>query len=428
MLLAIIGSQWGDEGKGKVTDFYAEKSDIVVRFQGGNNAGHTIVVGDKTYKFHLMPSGAVHKKSLVLGNGVVIDPKVLIEEIERLKKDGFNPDISISDRANIIMPYHRILDGIEEKMKGSFAAGTTRKGIGPCYSDKISRFGIRFSDLLDTEVFKEKLNLIVPIKQKLFDAFGEDVKLDIESIYNEYMSYREYLKNYIKDTSVFLNNSYDKGSNILMEGAQGAHLDIDHGIYPFTTSSNTNAGGICTGSGISPNKINGIVGVMKAYTSRVGEGPFPAELNDKEGEYLREKGREFGTTTGRPRRCGWLDLVLVNYACLINNFSALAMTKIDVLTGMKKIKICYAYEYEGKILHHFPSNMKILSKCKPLYKEFDGWEEFDWRKVKDTKSLPEQIYSYVEYIEKQTKTPICMISFGPKRDETLILNDVFRGV
>ncbi|HNZ87351.1 MAG TPA: adenylosuccinate synthase [Methanofastidiosum sp.] len=428
MLLAIIGSQWGDEGKGKVTDFYAEKSDIVVRFQGGNNAGHTIVVGDKTYKFHLMPSGAVHKKSLVLGNGVVIDPKVLIEEIERLKKDGFNPDISISDRANIIMPYHRILDGIEEKMKGSFAAGTTRKGIGPCYSDKISRFGIRFSDLLDTEVFKEKLNLIVPIKQKLFDAFGEDVKLDIESIYNEYMSYREYLKNYIKDTSVFLNNSYDKGSNILMEGAQGAHLDIDHGIYPFTTSSNTNAGGICTGSGISPNKINGIVGVMKAYTSRVGEGPFPAELNDKEGEYLREKGREFGTTTGRPRRCGWLDLVLVNYACLINNFSALAMTKIDVLTGMKKIKICYAYEYEGKILHHFPSNMKILSKCKPLYKEFDGWEEFDWMKVKDTKSLPKQIYSYVDYIEKQTKTPICMISFGPKRDETLILNDVFRGV
>ena len=428
MLLAIIGSQWGDEGKGKVTDFYAEKSDIVVRFQGGNNAGHTIVVGDKTYKFHLMPSGAVHKKSLVLGNGVVIDPKVLIEEIERLKKDGFNPDISISDRANIIMPYHRILDGIEEKMKGSFAAGTTRKGIGPCYSDKISRFGIRFSDLLDTEVFKEKLNLIVPIKQKLFDAFGEDVKLDIESIYNEYISYREYLKNYIKDTSVFLNNSYDKGTNILMEGAQGAHLDIDHGIYPFTTSSNTNAGGICTGSGISPNKINGIVGVMKAYTSRVGEGPFPAELNDKEGEYLREKGREFGTTTGRPRRCGWLDLVLVNYACLINNFSALAMTKIDVLTGMKKIKICYAYEYEGKILHHFPSNMKILSKCKPLYKEFDGWEEFDWMKVKDTKSLPKQIYSYVDYIEKQTKTPICMISFGPKRDETLILNDVFRGV
>lgn len=428
MLLAIIGSQWGDEGKGKVTDFYAEKSDIVVRFQGGNNAGHTIVVGDKTYKFHLMPSGAVHKKSLVLSNGVVIDPKVLIEEIEKLKKDGFNPDISISDRANIIMPYHRILDGIEEKMKGSFAAGTTRKGIGPCYSDKISRFGIRFSDLLDTEVFREKLNLIVPIKQKIFEAFGEDVKLDIDSIFKEYVSYREYLKNYVKDTSVFLNNAYDKGNTILMEGAQGAHLDIDHGIYPFTTSSNTNAGGMCTGSGVSPNKINRIVGVMKAYTSRVGEGPFPAELCDKEGGYLREKGREFGTTTGRPRRCGWLDLVLVNYACLINNFSALAITKIDVLTCMKKVKICYAYEYEGKILHHFPSNMKILSKCKPLYKEFDGWEEFDWKKVDDIKSLPKEIGSYVNYIEEQTKTPVCMISFGPKRDETLILKDVFRGV
>ncbi|HOI77136.1 MAG TPA: adenylosuccinate synthase [Methanofastidiosum sp.] len=428
MLLAIIGSQWGDEGKGKVTDIYAENSDIVVRFQGGNNAGHTIVVGDKTYKFHLMPSGAVHKKSLVLGNGVVVDPKVLIEEIEKLKKDGFNPDISISDRANIIMPYHRILDGIEEKMKGALAAGTTRKGIGPCYSDKISRFGIRFSDLLDLEVFRDKLNLIVPIKQKIFDAFGEDVNLNIESIFNEYVSYRVYLKDYIKDTSVFLNNAYDQGKNILMEGAQGTHLDIDHGIYPFTTSSNTNAGGICTGSGISPKKIDRIVGITKAYTSRVGEGPFPTELLDKEGEYLREKGKEFGTTTGRPRRCGWLDLVLVKYSCLLNNFSGLAITKIDVLTEMKKLKICYAYDYKGKIIHDFPSNMKILSECKPLYAEFDGWEEFDWKKIKDAKSLPTQLQAYTKYIEEQTKTPICMISYGPKRDETLIIKDFFRGV
>ena len=428
MLLAIIGSQWGDEGKGKVTDIYAENSDIVVRFQGGNNAGHTIVVGDKTYKFHIMPSGAVHKKSLVLGNGVVVDPKVLIEEIEKLKKDGFNPHISISDRANIIMPYHRILDGIEEKMKGAHAAGTTRKGIGPCYSDKISRFGIRFSDLLDLEVFRDKLNLIVPIKQKIFDAFGEDVNLDIESIFNEYVSYRAYLKDYIKDTSVFLNSAYDQGKNILMEGAQGTHLDIDHGIYPFTTSSNTNAGGICTGAGISPNKVDRIVGITKAYTSRVGEGPFPTELIDKEGEYLREKGREFGTTTGRPRRCGWLDLVLVKYSCLLNNFSGLAITKIDVLTGMKKLKICYAYDYKGEIIYDFPSNMRILSMCKPLYAEFDGWAEFDWKKVKDVKSLPEQTQSYIQYIEEQTKTPICMISYGPKRDETLITKDIFRGV
>ncbi|NMC60480.1 MAG: adenylosuccinate synthase [Candidatus Methanofastidiosa archaeon] len=428
MLLAILGSQWGDEGKGKVTDFYAEKSDIVVRFQGGNNAGHTIVVGDKTYKFHLMPSGAVHKKSLVLGNGVVVDPKILIEEIEKLKKDGFTPEISISDRANIIMPYHKILDGIEEKAKGAFAAGTTRKGIGPCYSDKISRFGIRFSDLLDTDVFKEKLNLIVPIKQKIFEALDEDVKLDIDSIFKEYLSYREYLKDYIKDTSIYLNNAYENGSTILMEGAQGSHLDIDHGIYPFTTSSNTNAGGICTGSGISPNKIDRIIGIMKAYTSRVGEGPFPAELSNSEGEYLREKGREFGTTTGRPRRCGWLDLVLVKYACLINNFSALAITKIDVLTGMKKLKICYAYDYEGKTLHYFPSNMNILSKCKPLYKEFDGWNEFNWSNVKDLNSLPKQVYDYINYVQEQTKTPVCMISFGPKRDETLILKDIFRGV
>jgi adenylosuccinate synthase len=428
LLLAIIGSQWGDEGKGKVTDIYAENSDIVVRFQGGNNAGHTIVVGDKTYKFHLMPSGAVHRKSLVLGNGVVIDPKVLIEEIEKLKKDGFTPEISISDRANIIMPYHRILDGIEEKMKGAHAAGTTRKGIGPCYSDKISRFGIRFSDLLDLEVFKNKLDLIVPIKQKIFDAFGEDVKLDIDSIYNEYVSYRSYLKDYIKDTSVFLNKSYDEGNNILMEGAQGTHLDIDHGIYPFTTSSNTNAGGICTGSGVSPNKIDRIVGITKAYTSRVGEGPFPTELLDKEGEFLREKGREFGTTTGRPRRCGWLDLVLVKYSCLLNNFSGLAITKIDVLTEMKKLKICYAYDYNGKILYDFPSNMRILAQCKPLYAEFDGWQEFDWKKAKDIKSLPKEVQAYIQYIEEQTKTPICMISYGPKRDETLVVKDLFRGI
>ncbi|NPV50800.1 MAG: adenylosuccinate synthase [Candidatus Methanofastidiosum sp.] len=428
MLLAIIGSQWGDEGKGKVTDIFAENSDIVVRFQGGNNAGHTIVVGDKTYKFHLMPSGAVHRKSLVLGNGVVVDPKVLIEEIEKLKKDGFNPDISISDRANIIMPYHRILDGIEETMKGAHAAGTTRKGIGPCYSDKISRFGIRFSDLLDLEVFREKLNLIVPIKQKIFDAFGEDLNLDIEAIYDEYVSYRGYLKNYVKDTSVFLNKAYDEGKNVLMEGAQGTHLDIDHGIYPFTTSSNTNSGGICTGSGVSPNKIDRIVGITKAYTSRVGEGPFPTELLDKEGDLLREKGREFGTTTGRPRRCGWLDLVLVKYSCLLNNFSGLAITKIDVLTGMKKLKICYAYDYKGKTLYDFPSNMRILSQCKPLYAEFDGWEDFDWSKIKDAKSLPKEIKTYTQYIEEQTKTPICMISYGPKRNETLLIKDLFRGV
>lgn len=428
MLLSIIGSQWGDEGKGKVTDIYAENSDIVVRFQGGNNAGHTIVVGDKTYKFHLMPSGAVHRKSLVLGNGVVIDPKVLIEEIEKLKKDGFNPEISISDRANIIMPYHRILDGIEEKMKGSLAAGTTRKGIGPCYSDKISRFGIRFSDLMDLDVFREKLDLVIPIKQKIFDAFGEDVTLEVDSIFNEYATYRNYLKDYVKDTSVFLNKAYDQGKTILMEGAQGTHLDIDHGIYPFTTSSNTNAGGICTGAGISPNKIDKIVGITKAYTSRVGEGPFPTELLDKEGEYLREKGREFGTTTGRPRRCGWLDLVLVKYSCMLNNFSGLAITKIDVLTGMKKLKICYAYDHKGKIIYDFPSNMKILSECKPIYAEFDGWDEFDWNKIKDAKSLPTQIQSYTKYIEEQTNTPICMISFGPKRNETLIINDLFRGV
>ncbi len=428
MLVAIIGSQWGDEGKGKVTDIYAQNSDIVVRFQGGNNAGHTIIVGDKKYKFHLMPSGAVYEKSLVLGNGVVIDPRALIEEIEKLKKDNLNPEIHISDRANMIMPYHKILDEIEEKMKGAYAAGTTKKGIGPCYADKISRFGIRFADLMDLEIFRKKLNLIVPIKQKILETFGEETILDIDSIYNEYLVYRNYLKDFVKDTSVFLNNAYDQGKTILMEGAQGAHLDIDHGIYPFTTSSSTNAGGICTGSGISPNKIDTIVGITKAYTSRVGEGPFPTELFDQEGIYLREKGKEFGTTTGRPRRCGWLDLVLVKYSCVLNNFSGLGITKLDVLTGLNKLKICHSYEYKGEIIYDFPSNMKVLSECKPIYAEFEGWDEFDWSKIKDFNSLPEQVQTYVEYIQKYTKTPISMISYGPKRDETLIIQDFFRGI
>ncbi|MCK4310475.1 MAG: adenylosuccinate synthase, partial [Methanomicrobia archaeon] len=308
MLNVIIGTQWGDEGKGKITDFYAKKADVVVRFQGGNNAGHTVIVGEKVYKFHIIPSGSVEEKILILGNGVVVDPKILLEEIEALENEGKTVSLYISERANVIMPYHKIEDEIYEELKGNLKAGTTKRGIGPCYADKIARFGIRFADLIDDEVFREKLSIILPMKNKIFKTFGKD-PLDYNQVHEEYSKYGKIFKEYVADTSLLLNKFLNEGKNVLMEGAQGTHLDIDHGIYPYTTSSHTVAGGASIGAGIPPQKIGKILGVVKAYTSRVGTGPVPTELKDKTGEHLRERGKEYGTTTGRPRRCGWLDLV-----------------------------------------------------------------------------------------------------------------------
>lgn len=426
MLNVILGTQWGDEGKGKITDFYAKKADIVVRFQGGNNAGHTVIVGEKVYKFHIIPSGSVEEKILVLGNGVVVDPKILLGEIEALENEGKNVNLYISERANVIMPYHKIEDEIHENLKGNLKAGSTKRGIGPCYADKIARFGIRFADLIDDEVFREKLSIILPMKNKIFKAFGEE-HLNYDQVYEEYSNYGTIFKEYITDTSLLLNKFLNEGKNILMEGAQGTHLDIDHGIYPYTTSSHTIAGGACIGAGIPPQRIGKIMGVVKAYTSRVGTGPVPTELKDKTGEHLRDIGKEYGTTTGRARRCGWLDLVMVRYAHRINGLTGIALTKLDVLCGLEKMKIAIAYEYNGKKIEEFPANMKVLSKCKPIYKEFEGWGEFDKEKIKKEgyKGLPEQARNYVEFISKFIGVPISLISYGPKRSETILLEELF---
>ncbi|MCG2826656.1 MAG: adenylosuccinate synthase, partial [Thermoplasmatales archaeon] len=421
----ILGSQWGDEGKGKITDYFSERSDVIVRFQGGANAGHTIVVKDETFKFHLLPSGILHpEKKSVIGNGVVVDPNILIEEIEAVEKKGILPNLFISKRANVIMPYHKMMDDAEEKLRGK-KIGTTKRGIGPCYSDKISRYGIRMMDIVDEEILKEKLNNVIPVKQKIFQAFGEKTTLSKDEILKEYLGYGKKLGKYLADTSVIINNAFDDKKNVLLEGAQGTQLDIDHGTYPYTTSSSTVAGGGCTGAGISPLKIKKIIGVVKAYTTRVGEGPLPTELKDETGKCIRDRGREYGTTTGRPRRCGWLDMVVVNYACRINGFTSLAVTKIDVLSGLEKLKICKAYKYDDKIIKDFPAEPNVLKKCTPIYDEMDGWEDIkDWKEIikNGYNALPENMKKYLEYISSSSKVPIGIVSVGPGREETIELN------
>ena len=426
MIHVIIGTQWGDEGKGKITDFYAKKADVVVRFQGGNNAGHTVIVGEKTYKFHIIPSGSVEEKVLVLGNGVVVDPKILIEEIATLKSEGKDVTLFISDRANIIMPYHKREDELHEELKGTLKAGSTRRGIGPCYADKIARFGIRFTDLVDDEVFREKLSMILPMKNRIFTAFERD-SLDYEEVYKEYCTYRDELKKHVTDTSLLLDKFREEGKNILMEGAQGTHLDIDHGIYPYTTSSHTVAGGASIGAGVPPHEIEKVLGVVKAYTSRVGTGPVPTELTDEVGKHLQTVGKEFGTTTGRPRRCGWLDLVMVRYTHRLNGLSGIALTKLDVLCGLETVKVATAYECDGKRIETFPANMKILAKCMPVYKELDGWGAVDEEKIQEEgyMGLPKQARDYVEFIANHLDVPVSLISYGPKRTETLVLQELF---
>lgn len=421
----ILGAQWGDEGKGKITDYFADKADLIVRFQGGTNAGHTIVIGNEKYKLHLIPSGIFHsKKTSIIANGVVIDPKILINEINDLEKKGLKiNNFFISEIANVIMPYHKLIDELEEKLKGKKSVGTTKRGIGPCYSDKISRLGIRVIDLLDREVLEEKLNYIIPIKQKIINSYGSDVKLLKREILESCIEFGKKLKKYVTNTSILINNALNENKFILFEGAQGTQLDIDHGTYPYTTSSNTIAGNACTGSGVSPLKINSIIGVVKAYTTRVGLGPMPTEQKDRIGEHLREKGGEFGTTTGRARRCGWLDMVVVRYACMLNGFTSIAITKLDVLTGLKNIKICKAYKYNGKKIYEFPTNLKILENCKPIYDELEGWDmdKEEWKKIPKIgyKALPEGAKKYLEYIVKDCKTKIEIVSIGAGRKESV---------
>lgn len=414
--IVIVGLQWGDEGKGKITDFYAGKADCVIRFQGGNNAGHTVIVNEKKYKFHLIPSGAVRGKKIIIGNGVVVDPEVLLKEINMLKENNIEVDLVVSERAHVIMPYHRILDGAEERFLGNKKIGTTGRGIGPCYADKIARYGIRMGDIVDKEVFKEKLERILPIKQAILSALNIE-KIDEKEIFEKYVSYGKELKKYVKDTTVIIHNLLEGGKTLLFEGAQGCMLDIDFGTYPYVTSSHPISGGAPVGAGISPKKIDRIIGVLKAYTTRVGMGPMPTELKGEMGNHLVEKGNEYGTTTGRKRRCGWLDGVAASYACRLNGIDEIALTKLDVLDGLEKIKVCVAYEYDGKRIENFPSSLSILSKCKPVYEEMDGWEStVGIRKYDD---LPKGAKAYISFIENYLKKPITIISNGPSRNETI---------
>jgi adenylosuccinate synthase len=423
----VIGTQWGDEGKGKITDFYAEGADVIARFQGGNNAGHTIVVKDEVYKFHLLPSGILRpEKTVVIGNGVVIDPEVLLKELDDIKSRGFAvTNLKISDRAHVIMPYHKLLDGAQEDSKeDGEKIGTTKRGIGPTYSDKISRYGIRMGDLVDEGQLRQKLGQFVPLRQKLMSVYGSDKKIGSDEVFKQYFEYGKKLAEYVTDTSVFINQALDSGKKVLLEGAQGTMLDVDFGTYPYTTSSHTISGGACIGLGIGPKRIQKVIGVIKAYTTRVGEGPHPTELTNEIGEHLRQKGGEFGTTTGRPRRCGWLDLVVVKHSVRLNSLDAAVITKIDVLNGLAEIKVCKAYDYEGEALEYFPANLKVLAQCKPIYDVFPGWEDFSKEEglrmaSEGYDSLPSEMKDYILYLENNLKVPIEIVSLGPGREETV---------
>ncbi len=426
--IVVVGTQWGDEGKGKIVDMLAEFADVIVRFQGGNNAGHTMVVNGEQFISHLVPSGILQNKICFMGNGMVVDPEVLIEEIDYLKSKNINvgpKNLKVSEKANIIMPYHKKIDVAREEKKGDFKIGTTGRGIGPCYEDKFARRGIRFSDLLDLKVFKKKLTDVLDEKNNYLKNYLLSEPVDINSIIDKYSAYAKKLTPYISNISVEIDLYIKKGKHILFEGAQGTHLDIDHGTYPFVTSSNTVAGNACSGSGIGPKVIDGVIGIVKAYTTRVGEGPFPTELFDDTGAFIQKKGAEFGATTGRQRRCGWMDMVILRNAVRLNSLTGLVITKLDVLSGLDTINICTAYDCEGKILNDFPSSFETLERCKPIYETLPGWHE-DISKAKHISQLPENAKKYIQHIQDLSETPVDIVSVGPGREETITLNNPFK--
>ncbi len=414
----IIGAQWGDEGKGKVTDYLADNSKVVARSQGGNNAGHTIVVDGKKHKLHLLPSGILRKDVVsVIGNGVVVNPDVLLKELDNLDKD--RGQLLISDRAHVIMPYHKLLDGGEESAKGKSMIGTTGNGIGPCYSDKASRIGIRMGDLLDDDIIIERLEKAFPRNQALLDYYGMKNDLTMDILLDLCRKWRSELGEYITDTSLLISKHIDNGDNVLLEGAQGVHIDIEYGTYPFVTSSSPTTAGAALGSGIAPSKITDVVGVTKAYLTRVGSGPFPTELDDEIGEMIREKGQEFGTTTGRPRRCGWLDLVMLELSNRICGFSSLAIMKLDILSDMDEIKVCVAYKDDkGSEINHFPSSLSYLAKCEPVYKTFPGWSSSGIDIPNGI--IPDAMKNFLDFISTSLCIPISIVSLGPGREETII--------
>ncbi len=423
--VVIVGAQWGDEGKGKIVDLLTGYADAVVRFQGGNNAGHTIVLKGEKFVFHLIPSGILYgNKKCIVGNGVVLDPAVLIQEIAGLKKRGYLRDDSqlmISEEVHLILPYHKKIDTAREKI---FKIGTTGRGIGPAYEDKVARCGIRMVDLLDEKVFSEKLEASLAQKNIYLVQILKEERFEFSSIFDEYQVYKNELGKYVTDTSLVLHEEIRKGKHILFEGAQGAMLDLDHGTYPYVTSSNTVAGNACAGSGIGPTAIHSVIGVAKAYTTRVGEGPFPTELKDQVGERIRERGGEYGATTGRPRRCGWFDAVVVNHSVRINGIREMAITKLDVLNGFDRIKICVGYRLGGKVIRQVPSNLEMLKSAEPVYEELEGWKT-EIKAAKSFNDLPGNAQRYLRRIEELIGTRIMMISIGSERNETVEARNPF---
>ncbi|MFZ4730337.1 MAG: adenylosuccinate synthase [Pseudanabaena sp.] len=424
----VIGAQWGDEGKGKITDLLSRSADVVVRYQGGNNAGHTVVVGDRTFKLHLIPSGILYPKTeCIIANGTVIDPKVLLEEVDRLKDLGISTEnLFISETAHVTMPYHRELDRASEAQRAEHKIGTTGRGIGPTYADKSERVGIRIIDLMDEKRMPKKLRWAIEQKNIVLQKLYNLEPLDVESIIEEYRGYANRLRPHVVDASLKIDAAIRERRNILFEGAQGTLLDLDHGTYPYVTSSNPVAGGACIGAGVGPTCIDRVIGVAKAYTTRVGEGPFPTELHDEIGNHIGERGAEFGTTTGRKRRCGWFDGVIGRYAVRINGLDCLAVTKLDVLDDLEEIKVCTAYELDGKVVHDFPSDSRAFARAIPIYETLPGWKQ-STSECKVVEDLPKEAKDYLKFLADLTGTPIAIISLGASRGQTIIVEDPIHG-
>ncbi len=424
--VVVVGAQWGDEGKGKIVDLLASKADMVVRYQGGNNAGHTVKIDDEVFKLHLVPSGILSEGVVcVIGNGVVVDPAVLIDEMDSLAARGIDVSrLVVSENAHVIMPYHKTLDRLQEEAKGDEKIGTTGRGIGPCYTDKIARFGLRMADLVDPEALSDRLDLVLPYVNSLLEKVYGDKRLNKKDLIDELSPNAERLRDVVADTSLLVNEALDRGRNVLFEGAQGTLLDIDHGTYPFVTSSSATAGGASTGSGVGPTRIDEVIGIAKSYTTRVGEGPFPSEQTNEIGDWIRVRGNEYGTTTGRPRRCGWFDAVMVRYSVRVNGLTSLALMHLDTLAGLDRVQICVAYEIDGQRVNHFPNNLRVLKQCRPVFEEMDGWKG-DLSGARGLDDLPANARRYVDRVSELIGIPVTMISVGGKRTETIVVEEPF---